>query len=180
MAGRNGDESGRWRELGIRLKQRRALLDPRWRNRRAFAEDNHLDYRLIYDIEEARRPNFGVTTLTAIEVAYRLSPDSITAFLKGSELDPTPAAATADALPAVLAALNPARIPPEYYASVDADFAVTSDGRRIAAARDAWEAAIWADDAPVPDAQRRVLLAYRRWKIAEGAGQRGASGLTRT
>jgi hypothetical protein len=173
MAGGNGDESGRWRELGIRLKQRRALLHPRWRNRRAFARDNHLDYRLIYDIEEARRPNFGVTTLAAIAASYRLGPDSIAAFLEGREFDPAPAAAFADAVPAVLATLNPALIPPEHYASVDADFAVTSDGRRIAAARDAWEAAIWADDAPVPVAQRRVLLAYRRWKIAEGAGQDG-------
>ncbi len=50
---------------------------------------------------------------------------------------------------------------------------MTNDGQRIAVARDAWEAAIWADDAPVPDAQRRVLLAYRRWKIAEGTQEFG-------
>jgi hypothetical protein len=174
MAERKGGESGRWRELGIRLKQRRALLDPRWRNRRAFAADIRLDYRLIYDIEEARRPNFGITTLTAIEVAYRLRPNSIMTFLNGGEFDPAPTAPTAEPVAAVLAALNDDRIPPEVYASVNADFSVTSDGRRIAAARDAWEAAIWADPASLPDAARKALIAIRRWKIADGIGQHGA------
>lgn len=179
MAGRNGDESGRWRELGVRLKQRRALLDPRWRNRRVFAEDNHLDYRLIYDIEEARRPNFGVTTLTVIEIAYRLKPGSITAFLEGGEFDPAPAAA--GGLPAILEALRPDRIPKNHYDSTDADYEGRTREERIAFAVSrglVHEAAIWADpDEKVTYAQRRLWVAYLRWRIMEGVGPaRGASG----
>jgi hypothetical protein len=182
MAGHNGDGNGRWRELGIKLKQRRALLDPRWRNRRAFAEENHLDYRLIYDIEEARRPNFGVTTLTAIEVAYRLGPGSIAAFRKGGEFAPTPAATAADerdARPAAAqAALDREQIPAEHYASVDADYAWRTQAERIAIAEErglVHEAAIWAyPDDRFTDTQRRLLIVYARWKTADGAvGQRG-------
>ena len=171
MAGRNGDESGRWRELGIRLKQRRALLDPRWRNRRAFAQDNHLDYRLIYDIEEARRPNFGVTTLTAIAVAYRLAPDSITAFLGGGELDPAPAAAFQDhdrPLPAVFAALG--HIPDKYFEDIDPEYP-----------HDKWEAAVWSDESAFPADWRRIVIAARRRTIDQHRSrQRGGSGLGRT
>ncbi len=80
-------DTGAWQQLGIMLKQRRATLDPRFRSRKAFAEAAGLDYRLIYDIEEGRRTNFGVTTLTAIELAYRLAPGSITRFLADGALE---------------------------------------------------------------------------------------------
>jgi hypothetical protein len=182
MAGRNGDDSGRWRELGIRLKQRRAILDPRWRNRRAFAEDNHLDYRLIYDIEEARRPNFGLTTLTALEVSYRLRPDSITAFLAGGEFDPVPGAAIPahdESLASVVAALDPNQVPQEYRASVTDDYAWKTREERVAIAKErglVHEAAIWADpDDKLTDGQRYLWVAYLRWRLAELAtAQRGA------
>lgn len=81
-------DTGAWQRLGIALKQRRVTLDQRFRNRKAFAEATGLDYRLIYDIEESRRVNFSVATLTAIEVSYRLEPGSIAQFLDGGELIP--------------------------------------------------------------------------------------------
>ena len=155
------------------LKQRRTLLDARWRNRRAFAGDTRLDYRLVYDIEEARRLNFGITTLTAIEVAYGLRLGSIAAFLKGSDLGPVPARAAGN-LPAALSALPPDQVPRRHYDSTDADY----DGRtfkgRIAFAASrglVHEAAIWADpDDELTYAQRRLWVAYLRGRITECIG----------
>ena len=76
----------RWKTLGALLIQRRTALDPRYHNRGAFCEATGLKYRLVYDIEEGRRTNFGTSTLAAIEVAYQLRPSAITAFLAGGEL----------------------------------------------------------------------------------------------
>lgn len=81
------DQSGSWERLGVLLKQRRAELG--YRSRQAFTAATKLDYRLIYDIEEARRVNFGVTTLTAIEIGYRIRPGSIEAYVNdGAGLEP--------------------------------------------------------------------------------------------
>ena len=107
MADHDGDDSARWQLLGTRLKQRRAVLDPRWRNRRAFAEDNGVDYRLVYDIEEARRANFGVPALTALEVSYRLAPGSFRAFVAGGDLDLTGPAGAAGAVSVVRSSPGP-------------------------------------------------------------------------
>ena len=76
-----------WERLGRLLIQRRTALDPRYNNRQAFADATGLKYRLVYDIEEHRRDNFGDTTLTSIEVAYKLDPGAIKRFLDGGELD---------------------------------------------------------------------------------------------
>ena len=84
-----------WERLGRLLIQRRTALDPRYNNRQAFATATGLKYRLVYDIEEARRDNFGDTTLTSIEVAYKLDPGAIRRFLDGGELEPGTAAAPA-------------------------------------------------------------------------------------
>jgi hypothetical protein len=75
----------RWQQLGGMLIQRRVELDARYRYRNAFADDTGLDWRLLYDIEKARRANFTRATITAIEVAYRLEPGSIEEFLDGDE-----------------------------------------------------------------------------------------------
>lgn len=94
------EHSGSWERLGVLLKQRRTELG--FRSRKAFTDATKLDYRLIYDIEEARRVNFGVTTLTAVEIAYWLRPGSITGFIEhGDDLaeQPVPSAAPA-AIPA--------------------------------------------------------------------------------
>jgi hypothetical protein len=78
----------RWQQLGAFLIQRRTQLSPRFHNRGAFCEATGLKYRLIYDIEEARRTNFGASTLAAIEAAYRLEPGTIPRFLAGAVLEP--------------------------------------------------------------------------------------------
>jgi len=83
----------RWQHLGALLIQRRTALSPRYHNRRVFSEATGLQYRLIYDIEEARRTNFGSSTLAAIEAAYQLAQGSITGFLHGGELAAPEAAA---------------------------------------------------------------------------------------
>ena len=84
--------SDRWERLGALLIQRRTQISPRFHSRGAFCEATGLKYRLVYDIEEARRANFGASTLAAIEAAYRLEPGAIMRFLAGGELEPQPAA----------------------------------------------------------------------------------------
>ena len=76
-----------WRRLGALLIQRRTALNPRFHNRGAFCDATGLKYRLVYDVEEARRSNFGASTLAAIEAAYRLTPGAIGRFLAGGELE---------------------------------------------------------------------------------------------
>ena len=89
----------RWQRLGALLIQRRTALDPRYHNRTAFSEATGLNYRVVYDVEEARRANFGKSVLAAIEVAYRLEPGAITRFLSGGELEPQAAVPSPPARP---------------------------------------------------------------------------------
>jgi hypothetical protein len=77
-----------WQHLGALLIQRRTALSPRFHNRGAFCEATGLKYRLVYDIEEHRRTNFGGSTIAAIEAAYQLAPGSVGRFLAGGELQP--------------------------------------------------------------------------------------------
>lgn len=80
-------ETQSWKRLGELLIQRRVGLDPsRYRSRQAFCEDTGLDYRLIYDAEQAKRTNFGVATLAALEQAYQLKPGAIREALAGAPL----------------------------------------------------------------------------------------------
>jgi hypothetical protein len=76
-----------WTRLGDLLLGRRVQLDVRYRNRRTFAAEVGLDYRVLYDIESARRTNFSDTTKRAIEQAYQLKPGNIDQVLKGGGLD---------------------------------------------------------------------------------------------
>lgn len=92
--------AGRWEQLGPLLMQRRVTLSPQWHNRGAFSKATGVDYRLVYDIEEARRTNFGGATLAAIEAAYRLAPGTIGRFLDGGELEMLPSA-SASSLPRI-------------------------------------------------------------------------------
>jgi hypothetical protein len=75
----------RWQRLGAQLIQRRTALYPR-HSRGAFSETTGLSYRLVYDIEEARRTNFGTPVIAGIEAAYKLAPGAIGRFLDGAEL----------------------------------------------------------------------------------------------
>jgi hypothetical protein len=79
---------GARKRLGELLVQRRIELNPRWRKRTVFAEDHGLNWRLLYDIERARRDTFSDETLAAVEVAYRWRKGSIAAVLAGG--DPAP------------------------------------------------------------------------------------------
>lgn len=107
-----------WQRLGELLVARRVELDARYRNRREFARDVQMDYRVIYDIEVARRSNFGTSTLRGLELAYRLPTGALDEYLAGraSDLLGTPRedvaapssdqAATTDNLSAIEAALR--------------------------------------------------------------------------
>jgi hypothetical protein len=81
-----------WERLGELLLQRRAQLDPRYGRRTRFADERHLDYRIAYEVEKARRHNFGDGTLAAIEAAYELAPGSIMRTVAGGPLEPRPGA----------------------------------------------------------------------------------------
>lgn len=93
-----------WQRLGEQLTHRRVELDPRYQNRTTFCTERGLDYRLAYDIEEAKRTNFRSSTLVAIAAAYAVTPESISGVLRGGDLqrvaraapdppDPTPSRA---------------------------------------------------------------------------------------
>lgn len=82
-----------WKRLGELLIRRRVELDPRYQNRSTFCAERGLDYRLAYDIEEARRTNFRSTTLAGVAAAYAVTPDSLSGVLHDPRagLEPTPA-----------------------------------------------------------------------------------------
>lgn len=182
-------DTGAWQRLGTALKQRRVTLDQRFRNRKAFAEATGLDYRLIYDIEESRRTNFGVATLTAIEVGYRLTPGSIARLLAGGSLEPVPEDAPRPALAAVPAESLPDDSPPSpnavafahafgvtdspsdpFVQSVRRDIAdaimaygASASGGQIFAGQpwSADEARLW-DDPRIPRADKEMFIAGMR------------------
>lgn len=79
-----------WQRLADLLIQRRAHLDPKYRNRQAFADEKQLDYRVVSDIEKHRRTNFSAPMIASLEVAYRWAPGSIKTVLAGG--NPTPLA----------------------------------------------------------------------------------------
>lgn len=79
-----------WQNLAGLLVNRRIQLDPRYRNRRAFCDDKRLDYRVVSDIEGARRDNFSAPMLTAIEVAYELAAGAIQQALRDPTLPELP------------------------------------------------------------------------------------------
>lgn len=77
-----------WERLGELLTQRRAQLDPRYGRRTTFATERGLNYRVAYEVETARRHNFGDGTLAVIESAYELVPGSLKRTLDGGPLEP--------------------------------------------------------------------------------------------
>lgn len=74
-----------WIRLGRLLAEQRGRIEP---NARKFADDTGLNYRLIYDLENAKRSNFSRPKLAQAEEAYRWAPGSINRVLEGG--DPTP------------------------------------------------------------------------------------------
>lgn len=77
-----------WKRLGGLLVRRRIELDPRYSNRQLFAAERGLNYRTVSDIERGRRDNYENGTITALEVAYRVTPGSVGRALAGGDLEP--------------------------------------------------------------------------------------------
>ena len=86
-----------WKRLGELLVRRRIELDPRYSNRRLFADESGLNYRIVSDVERGRRDNYENQTIAAVEVAYRVLPGSVARVVAGGEpaLQPVPAPAGA-------------------------------------------------------------------------------------
>lgn len=76
------------RRLGDLLLQRRVDIDARYANRRAFCTEAQVDYRVVSDIESARRDNFSQPVIVQLENAYRLKRGNIERILKGGGLEP--------------------------------------------------------------------------------------------
>lgn len=92
-------DAAAWKRLGELLIRRRIELDPAYQNRTAFCTERGIDYRLAYDIEEARRTNFRKGTLAGIAAAYGVTLDSLYAALGGGELAPALASRAAQTRP---------------------------------------------------------------------------------
>jgi hypothetical protein len=159
------------------LIQRRTALNPRWHNRTEFAQATGLSYRLVYDAEEARRSNFGTSTLAALEAAYRLTPGSIARFLAGGELEPQEAAAS---LPEPAPPRRQLRIldDPSISASeLAAELAVVE--AELAARvppRDSDEARIWQMPDLLPDERRKFVAVLRILRRGPGGERKRMSG----
>jgi hypothetical protein len=170
--------AGSWERLGELLVHRRVEIDLRYRNRQLFADERGLNWRLLYDIERAKRTNFEPETKAAIEVAYMLAPGSVDRVLAGGELEPQsapdPAAPRERPLPPILA-----DAPEEvrgYRAVLDAE------REHGLPPRNAQEEGIWATevlDRPDPETgergegQRRALIAMLRYMADESARSQG-------
>jgi hypothetical protein len=113
-----------WKRLGEQLIRRRVLLDRRFRKRRVFAEECGVNWRLVSDIESARRTNFGQAVLAELEIAYRLAPGSMERFLVGGELVAGEADQRQPADPAMAAAEHLRATPGASNAEIDAYLAV--------------------------------------------------------
>ncbi|MFD9943221.1 hypothetical protein ACFWYW_14490 [Nonomuraea sp. NPDC059023] len=74
-----------WMRLGDLLVARRRSLGRDYRNRKHFAEETGLDYKIISDLESGRRANYSAATLLAIESAYRWQFGSVQAVLAGGQ-----------------------------------------------------------------------------------------------
>jgi hypothetical protein len=168
----------RWHALGAMLIQRRTALNPRWHNRTEFAQAVNLSYRLVYDAEEARRSNFGTSTLAALEAAYRLAPGSIARFLAGDELEPQePAAPLAEPAPPrrQLRVLDDPSISPS---DLDAEIAkVEAELIARTPPRDATEARIWQMPDLLPDERRKFVAVLRILRRGPGGERKRMSGL---
>lgn len=113
-----------WQQLGDALIRRRVSWQPRYRNRRTFCGERGIDYRLVFDIEHAKRTNFGRATILDIARAYAVTPESIDATLAGGALEPVPQSAAVKP-PGMLPAAVPA--PRPHAGDDDDDVAIVRD-----------------------------------------------------
>lgn len=78
------EDSKAWERLGQMLVRRRVELDPRYaRSLQVFADERHINYRLAWDIEGARRVNYTRASLALVELAYGLEHGSVEEALAG-------------------------------------------------------------------------------------------------
>jgi hypothetical protein len=77
----------RWKLLGERLRQRREDIDPAYRNRAEWIRSGSrgVSASVARDIENGNRANYDDPTIRAIEVAYKVVPGSVPAFLAGDD-----------------------------------------------------------------------------------------------
>ncbi|MFF4779441.1 hypothetical protein ACFY05_42160 [Microtetraspora fusca] len=76
-----------WERLGELLVARRVELNSEWSNRKRFTADADVDYRVVYDIEKAKRTNFSTAMIRRLEKAYGLRAGAIPALLVGADLE---------------------------------------------------------------------------------------------
>ena len=79
-----------WGRVGPMLAARRVQISARYANRRVFADEAGLNWRMLYDAERGRRATFRTETVRAFETAYRLEPGSLDSTLAGDPLKPLP------------------------------------------------------------------------------------------
>lgn len=77
-----------WERVGPMLVDRRIEISARYANRRAFAADVGINWRLLYDAEHGKRATFKPENVRAFETAYRLVPGSLERTLAGGPLEP--------------------------------------------------------------------------------------------
>jgi len=77
-----------WERVGALLIDRRIEISPRYANRRVFAEETSLNWRMLHDAEHGKRATFKPETVRAFETAYRLVPGSLRRSLDGGPLEP--------------------------------------------------------------------------------------------
>ncbi|NJP27064.1 hypothetical protein FLW53_23270 [Microbispora sp. SCL1-1] len=75
-----------WKRLGDQLVARRVELNDAWSNRSTFTQDTGVDYRVVYDLEKARRTNFSPAMIRRLEKAYQLRAGAIHAILAGDDI----------------------------------------------------------------------------------------------
>ncbi|MEV4320953.1 hypothetical protein AB0J37_01840 [Microbispora rosea] len=75
-----------WKRLGDQLVARRVELNDAWSNRSTFTQDTGVDYRVVYDLEKARRTNFSAAMIRRLEKAYQLRAGAILAILAGDDI----------------------------------------------------------------------------------------------
>jgi hypothetical protein len=77
-----------WRRLADLLIQRRVDIDADYRNRKTFCAERGVDYRVISDLEGARRTNFSRPVVAQIENAYALAAGNLQRILAGGDVEP--------------------------------------------------------------------------------------------
>lgn len=119
-------DAAAWKRLGELLIRRRIELDPAYQNRTAFCTERGIDYRLAYDIEEARRTNFRKGTLAGVAIAYAVTLDSMLAVLDDPRTEliraPAPVPRSPEGAPPAESGTAPARATTGEMPVITADF----------------------------------------------------------